>query len=354
MTDDGNVKIDPSKIRSVLATDCGSTTTKAILIALVDGEFGLLVVEGSASFDDLDVRTNDAQFADEQALLAADSPILAYRGEDLTRNELDLLVDAAAKYWIAAGRDPELLSDLRIEITDLPNQQLGRVHENTIYIDRNAAGHGWFVDSTPFDSGEYRADTADGLNALSGGDADGRMDLLSVVIHEIGHLLGEDHDTSALMDTSLEAGVREVDLAGATESETDMDSAAVPTAAESVVETLASGRQSGNDTRSSTRRAPSCPQRSAETACTTPCRPRHQRRCWSSMKSAANSSRSSAASPNRSPIRPMSRATKPTMTTGRSTAKPTLGHCRWIVWVRQLPRRRRPSTGMPTPAISTF
>jgi len=32
-------EIDPTKIRSVLATDCGSTTTKAILIEYVDGEF---------------------------------------------------------------------------------------------------------------------------------------------------------------------------------------------------------------------------------------------------------------------------------------------------------------------------
>ena len=32
-------KIDPSTIRTVLATDCGSTTTKAILIEKVDGEY---------------------------------------------------------------------------------------------------------------------------------------------------------------------------------------------------------------------------------------------------------------------------------------------------------------------------
>ncbi len=34
-----NRNIDPSSIRSVLATDCGSTTTKAILIERVDGEY---------------------------------------------------------------------------------------------------------------------------------------------------------------------------------------------------------------------------------------------------------------------------------------------------------------------------
>lgn len=36
-------KIDPEKIESILATDCGSTTTKAILIEKKDGEFRLIV-----------------------------------------------------------------------------------------------------------------------------------------------------------------------------------------------------------------------------------------------------------------------------------------------------------------------
>ena len=32
-------KIDPDKVKVILATDCGSTTTKAILIQQVDGEY---------------------------------------------------------------------------------------------------------------------------------------------------------------------------------------------------------------------------------------------------------------------------------------------------------------------------
>ncbi|MGQ9730923.1 MAG: glutamate mutase L, partial [Candidatus Zipacnadales bacterium] len=33
--------MDPTKINSILATDCGSTTTKAILIEKVEGEYRL-------------------------------------------------------------------------------------------------------------------------------------------------------------------------------------------------------------------------------------------------------------------------------------------------------------------------
>ena len=41
------MEIDPSQIRSILATDCGSTTTKAILIEK-RGEHFRLVVRGEA------------------------------------------------------------------------------------------------------------------------------------------------------------------------------------------------------------------------------------------------------------------------------------------------------------------
>lgn len=34
------------------------------------------------------------------------------------------------------------------------------------------------------------------------------MDLLSVFMHEIGHFLGYDHDTSAIMADSLGVGIR--------------------------------------------------------------------------------------------------------------------------------------------------
>ncbi|MDH3536046.1 MAG: matrixin family metalloprotease, partial [Gammaproteobacteria bacterium] len=212
-----------------VSVDGTPITSYGFNAALVDGSFGLMVLDGTATFDDLDVRTNDAQFADAQALLAA-TPVDGYgSGANLTRDELAPLVDAAAAYWIAAGRDPELMSGLKVEITDLPNQQLGRVHENTIYIDYNAAGHGWYVDSSPFDTAEF-------------GDADGRMDLLSVLVHEFGHLLGDDHDDSALMDRYLEAGVREIDLhtVNDTDIDADFDTDIEPitVAADDVVENL--------------------------------------------------------------------------------------------------------------------
>jgi hypothetical protein len=72
----------------------------------------------------------------------------------------------------------------------------------------SAAGHGWFVDDTPYESSEYRL--IDGtLSAEPNSDAYGKMDLLTTVMHEIGHVLGYEHGADELMQVTLAAGLRE-------------------------------------------------------------------------------------------------------------------------------------------------
>jgi hypothetical protein len=86
---------------------------------------------------------------------------------------------------------------------------LGETLGKTIWIDDDAAGYGWFVDPTPGDDVEYgdvlgphtlaaRRDTA----------ADQRVDLLTTVMHEMGHLLGYQHAADDLMQAVLPLGVR--------------------------------------------------------------------------------------------------------------------------------------------------
>ena len=73
---------------------------------------------------------------------------------------------------------------------------------NTIWLDANAAGYGWFIDPTPADDTEFTTPGNQGeMN---------RMDLLTVLEHELGHILGYNHTASGLMDDTLKTGVPEL------------------------------------------------------------------------------------------------------------------------------------------------
>lgn len=82
---------------------------------------------------------------------------------------------------------------------------------HTVRIDRNAAGRGWFVDASPWDDEEFLESLATGnLRARPDGPAAGRVDLLTAVMHELGHVLGLSDASlhGGLMSDTLELGQR--------------------------------------------------------------------------------------------------------------------------------------------------
>ncbi len=137
--------------------------------------------------------------------------------DPLTMDRLPPLVDAALLRWAAAGisaGDLERLHHAHWRIADLGSDLLGRTAGNVITLDDDAAGHGWFVDPTPQTDEEFSVSSVDGVfAALGDGPAAGRIDLLTVLLHELGHIAGlDDLDATSipdgLMTELLSAGVR--------------------------------------------------------------------------------------------------------------------------------------------------
>ncbi len=129
----------------------------------------------------------------------------------LTDADLQWSVDAAVpRLTEVTGLDDvnHLLESVTFQIADLPGTLLGQALGTTVLIDHDAAGFGWFVDRTPWDNEEFWRSADGDLLALPGGPADGRMDRLTVVMHELGHVLGYEHNDTGLMQPTLAPGVR--------------------------------------------------------------------------------------------------------------------------------------------------
>ncbi len=132
---------------------------------------------------------------------------------NLAREDLDALFDEAVARWhdmLPSSLVEDRLRNVTVDVMDLPGTKLGMGSSTMIWIDVNAAGHGWFVDLTPADDSEFDP-------ALAGG-AQGRVDLLTVLVHELGHVLGleddfhADPDFGSVMAWALPAGVRRIRL----------------------------------------------------------------------------------------------------------------------------------------------
>jgi hypothetical protein len=134
--------------------------------------------------------------------------------EGLTDEQLAPIVEAAVRRLVDVGLTETqlgILSETQIQVDVLSNAIIGTAADRCIVIDPDAAGHGWFLDATPDDDVEFETAASDTeLRAVTGAAA-GRMDLLTVVMHEMGHVLGLGHDhndPNSLMAEQLSPGTR--------------------------------------------------------------------------------------------------------------------------------------------------
>jgi VCBS repeat-containing protein len=137
-------------------------------------------------------------------------------GPVLSSAQLGVIVDEAIGRWVETKAvDEDALSRLErvtVQITDLQGLTLGQATPDLVLIDVNAAGYGWYVDTTPADDLEFGLKLSElELLSTATSPALGRMDLLTVVMHELGHVLGNqdlDSGSDSLMGGTLEAGTR--------------------------------------------------------------------------------------------------------------------------------------------------
>jgi hypothetical protein len=146
--------------------------------------------------------------------MAAGGPRPNSQAPALTQAELQPIVTAAIARWAAAGLDAAdlaQLSHVQFVITNLPAGELGLTQSGEIFLDGTAAGYGWFVNGTPASNADFAAlAVSAGLRAVDPQALD-RIDLLTVVEHELGHIVGLGDVTGNgpdLMDETLGVGVR--------------------------------------------------------------------------------------------------------------------------------------------------
>ena len=150
--------------------------------------------------------------------LAAGQPTGAPGGVVLTSaSQVSSIVSTAETNWEAVGANPASFKNVQVQIANIGQGVLADTAGSVITISPNAAGFGWYVNTGGSDF-QPVAKSAD-ETAKAGTAAVGHMDLLTVVEHELGHVLGLP-DVSAgsapdsLMTQTLSAGMRRMPAAG--------------------------------------------------------------------------------------------------------------------------------------------
>ncbi|HZB76199.1 MAG TPA: Calx-beta domain-containing protein [Solirubrobacteraceae bacterium] len=156
--------------------------TETFNVVLSNATGGATIADGTAVVTILD--NDGARLLASSTAAAGAAPAPA-----LTVAKARKLLRRAISLWVRLGVKRSKLAGMSIRIVDLPGAELARASGRRILIDVDAAGWGWFAGA-----GERVAAA--------------RIDLLSVLAHELGHVLGLHHAVAGVMADTLAPGVR--------------------------------------------------------------------------------------------------------------------------------------------------
>jgi len=157
--------------------------------------------------------TDSGNYMGEQLLGSTSEESVSTAGQ-LSQALITTVAAEAEARWNASALmedKPFDFSAVRYIITDLPGRVLAQTGVDFIFLDATAAGAGWFVDATPAEDFEFGLPSLQGSVAAGiDSDAYGRYDLLTVIMHELGHVIGlSDIDSpGSLMNVELSTGLR--------------------------------------------------------------------------------------------------------------------------------------------------
>ncbi len=170
----------------------------------------------------------------------------------VTQAQVQALLPEAIAAWRSAGLDATDLRRLegaKVQVANLGTNILGLEAANVITINQTAAGYNWYVNASARSSQSFGLAGA-GTDRLAGpgSPAAGRVDLLTVLEHELGHVIGlaDNNQAGDLMDTTLGLGVRraptavDVTTAVGTPSAVNSSAAASRATVDAALESIAS------------------------------------------------------------------------------------------------------------------
>jgi hypothetical protein len=174
-------------------------STAEIALRKVDSSNGLsdgIVLFPTSSSTQVGIGEFNSKEVSFPSSIASEKFVSSHLNHNSSPNLLTNIYSTAQTLWQTTTP-----INLNFEITNLPTGQLaeatitgynsdGTPRTATITIDNDANGVGWFIDATPWDSSEFNTTLTNTAYKATTGEAAGKYDLLTAIMHEMGHSLG--------------------------------------------------------------------------------------------------------------------------------------------------------------------